>query len=56
MCHTIEVIDDDISENSPNEHFFSDLSHVIEDQPVSITPKRTTVVNNDGSTQECGKP
>ena len=56
MCHTTEVIDDDICENSPNEHFFSDLSYVIRDQPVSITPERTRVVINDGSALECGKP
>ena len=55
MCHTVNITDDNVCENEPNEQFFSDLSYVSGIQPVNIDPARATVIIDDSAEPECGK-
>ena len=54
VCHAIEILQDDMCENRPNEDFFSDLSYVSGPQPI-IDPSEARVVIIDDGELECGK-
>ena len=53
VCHTIEIINDDICEHNPNEFFFSDLAYVSGMQPITIAPPTARVVIDDSGEPEC---
>ena len=54
QCHTVNIVNDDDCEQ-PAENFFSDLSYVSGELPVTINPDRTTVFIDDDNEAECGK-
>ena len=53
MCHTIEILQDDICEYPPNEFFFSDLAYVSGVMQITIAPQTAQVVIDDE--RECSK-
>ena len=53
VCHTIDILQDDICESDPNEHFFSDLSYVSGEPPITIEPDNAQVVIDDSAEPEC---
>ena len=53
VCHTINIMDDDICESHQNEHFFSDLAYVSGIQPINIAPMTAQVIIDDTSEPEC---
>ena len=56
VCHTIDIVQDILCEAVPeNEHFFSDLSLVIDTQDVTIDPPTAQVIINDLDEPECRK-
>ena len=55
VCHTVTITNDSICEIDPNEQFFSDLSYVSGEEPITIDPVRATVIINDTAEPECGK-
>ena len=53
VCHTIDILQDNICESSPNEFFFSDLAYVSGVQPITISPSTARVVIDDSMEEEC---
>ena len=53
VCHTIEILQDDICEYPPNEFFFSNLAYVSGVMPITIAPDTAQVVIDDSDEQEC---
>ena len=53
VCHTIEILQDDICESDPNEHFLSDLSYVSGELPITISPPTAQIVIDDRDEPEC---
>ena len=53
VCHTIDILQDNICESSPNEFFFSDLAYVSGVQPITISPPTAQVVIDDSMEEEC---
>ena len=55
VCHTIDILQDNICESSPNEFFFSDLAYVSGMQPITISPPTAEVIIDDSDQPECGE-
>ena len=55
MCHIVNITDDDICENDPNESFFSNLVLGGGEQPIMVDPPRAEVIIDDSEEPECGK-
>ena len=53
VCHTINILQDNICEYPPNENFFSDLAYVSGVMPITISPSSAQVVIDDSDEQEC---
>ena len=53
MCHTINVMVDNICESDPNERFYSNLAYVSGMQPIYIDPVTAQVIIDDTSEPEC---
>ena len=53
VCHTIDIIQDDICESDPNEQFFSDLAYVSGVLPITIDPSTAEVIIDDSAEPEC---
>ena len=53
VCHTIDIINDDICEHNPYEFFFSDLTYVSGERPITIAPPTAQVVIDDSGELEC---
>lgn len=53
VCHTIDILQDSICEDDPNEHFFSDLSYVSGVLPITINPPTAEVIIDDSDELEC---
>ena len=55
VCHTIDILQDEMCEYPPNEFFFSDLAYVSGLLPITISPETAQVVIDDSSEAECSK-
>ena len=55
VCHIINILQDDVCENSPNEYFYSDLAYVSGVQPINIDPPTAQVIIDDSRETECSK-
>ena len=55
ICYTIDVNDDDICENMPNENFFSNLAYDTGVQPITVVRDRAEVIIDDSLQPECRK-
>ena len=53
VCHTIDILQDNICESDPNEFFFSDLAYVSGLMPITISPPTTQVIIDDNMEEEC---
>ena len=53
VCHTIDILQDNICENDPNEFFLSDLAYVSGVQPITIYPPTAQVIIDDSAEPEC---
>ena len=53
VCHTIDILQDDICEYPDNENFFSDLAYVSGVMPITIAPRTAEVVIDDSGEEEC---
>ena len=53
VCHTIDILHDNICEHPLNEFFFSDLAYVSGVQPITIAPPTAQVVIDDTAEPEC---
>ena len=53
VCHTIDILQDIICEDDPNENFFSDLSYVSGVPPITINPPTAQIVIDDSDELEC---
>ena len=53
ICHTIDILQDNICEYPPNENFFPDLAYVSGMQPITIAPPTAQVVIDDSDEPEC---
>ena len=53
VCHTIDILQDNICEYPPNENFFSDLAYVSGMQPITIAPPTAQVIIDDSDEPEC---
>ena len=53
VCHTIDILQDNICESDPNEQFFSDLAYVSGVLPITISPPTARVVIDDRLEEEC---
>ena len=54
-CHIVNINDDDICENNPNERFFSNLVLGGGVQPIIVEPPQTQVIIDDSNEPECGE-
>ena len=54
-CHAVDIVDDDICENDPNENFFSNLVLGGGVGPIIVEPPQTEVIIDDTNEPECGK-
>ena len=53
QCHTVEINDDDLCEQPP-EDFFSELTYISGIMPTMVNPDTARVIINDDSEPECG--
>ena len=53
--HTITINQDDICEDSPNEHFFSNIALTSGNPPVNVTRPHVRVIIDDSAEPECSK-
>ena len=53
VCHSINIINDDVCESDPNEHFFSDLALRSGMPPINILPMTARVIIDDTAEPEC---
>ena len=54
-CHSVNVTDDDICEDDPNENFFSSLEFGGGEQPITVDPSLTEIIIDDTNQPECGE-
>ena len=54
-CHIINITDDNICENNPNEFFFSNLVLGGGDQPIVVDPEQAQIIIDDTNEPECGE-
>ena len=54
-CHVVEITNDDICENDPNELFFPNLVLGGGEGPIIVEPPQTQVIIDDTNEPECGK-
>ena len=54
-CHIVNITDDIICENDPNEFFFSNLVLGGGDQPIDVDPEQAQVIIDDTNEPECGE-
>ena len=54
-CHTVNINDDKICENDPNERFFSDLVLGGGVLPITVKLPQTQVIIDDTNEPECGE-
>ena len=52
-CHNIDILQDDICESDLNETFFSDLSYVSGEQPITLSPPTAQIIIDDSDEPEC---
>ena len=53
QCHTVEINDDDLCEQLP-EDFFSELTYVSGIMAIIVNPDTARVIINDDNEPECG--
>ena len=54
-CYTININNDEICENMPNENFFSNLAYDTGVQPITVIRERAEVIIDDSLEPECSK-
>ena len=54
-CHIVNINDDNICENDPNEHFFSDVVLSGSVLPIIVEPPQTQVIINDTNEPDFGE-
>ena len=55
MCHTVDIIQDDVCEHSGPEDFFANLASVSSTLNINIVQDRTRVLIDDFNESECGE-
>ena len=54
-CHDVNIIDDNICENDPNESFFFNLILGGGEQPIDVEPEQIQVIIDDTDEPECSE-
>ena len=55
VCHNVTILQDNECEILRVEDFFSDLSYVSGDPPITIAPDAARVIIDDSNEPECGE-